>query len=310
MVQAFTEGVEMLPTVQNAMRTASEAFTHDGLTQPSDVYELYEATQVSEATHGATQGATLDVSGDETIREMSLKTVRPRRRKPLVIYVKMRRRERANVVVLSSDETYCYAKAAFDPVIDYLAGLSSPAFYAALQSWREIVRNGMTQSGVCSTDATTGPDENSGSDGVVDDESISDAVSEIEPADLIDTMRMIREMEQHDHNRSVAGAESRHAPDGNQQHSVDVKPNSHSSDRSSFTAMKTLTQTWEPKPYPLTTESASPKQASLLTKAAVKPNNLLTKASAKQNNPLTKAIAHLKKKTIKINYSSSKERQY
>ncbi|KAF1774406.1 hypothetical protein GQ600_8347 [Phytophthora cactorum] len=90
----------------------------------------------------------------------------------------------------------------------------------------------MTQSGVCSTDATTGPDENSGSDGVVDDESDSDAVSEIEPADLIDTMRMIREMEQHDHNRSVAGAESRHAPDGNQQHSVDVKPNSHSSDRS------------------------------------------------------------------------------
>ncbi|KAF1790967.1 hypothetical protein GQ600_20187 [Phytophthora cactorum] len=50
MVQAFTEGVEMLQTVQNTMRTASESFTHDGLTQPSDVYELYEATQVSEAT--------------------------------------------------------------------------------------------------------------------------------------------------------------------------------------------------------------------------------------------------------------------
>ncbi|KAG3062050.1 hypothetical protein PI124_g22731 [Phytophthora idaei] len=80
----------------------------------------------------------------------------------------------------------------------------------------------MKQPGVCSTDATTGSDENSGSDDVVDDESDSDAVSEIEPADLIDTMRMIREMEQHGHNRSVAGAESRHAPDGNQQHSVDV----------------------------------------------------------------------------------------
>ncbi|KAF1784228.1 Zinc finger, SWIM-type [Phytophthora cactorum] len=61
MVQAFTEGVEMLQTVQNTMRTASESFTHDGLTLPSDVYELNEATQVSEAT----QGATLDVSGDE-----------------------------------------------------------------------------------------------------------------------------------------------------------------------------------------------------------------------------------------------------
>ncbi|KAG2786608.1 hypothetical protein Pcac1_g3699 [Phytophthora cactorum] len=218
----------------------------------------------------------------------------------------MRRRERANVVVLSSEEKYCYAKAAFDPVIDYLAGLSSPAFYAALQSWREIVRNGMKQSGVCSTDATAGPDENSGSDDVVDDESDSDAVSEIEPADLIDTMRMIREMEQHDHNRSVAGAESRHAPDGNQQHSVDVKPNSHSSDRSSFTAMKTLTQTWEPKPDPLTTESASPKQSSLLTKAAVKPNNLLTKASAKQKHPLTKAIAHLKKKKSKSTTAARK----
>ncbi|KAF1790971.1 hypothetical protein GQ600_20192 [Phytophthora cactorum] len=131
-----------------------------------------------------------------------------------------------------------------------------------------------------------------------DDESDSDAVSEIEPADLIDTMRMIREMEQHDHNRSVAGAESRH--DRTATSSTVLI------DRSSFTAMKTLTQTWEPKPDPLTTESASPKQASLLTKAAVKPNNLLTKASAKQKNPLTKAIAHLKKKTIKITTAARK----
>ncbi|KAG6941354.1 hypothetical protein JG688_00018709, partial [Phytophthora aleatoria] len=102
-------------------------------------------------------------------------------------------------------------------------------------------------------------------------------------------------MEQHDHNRSVAGAESRHAPDGNQQHSADVKSNSHSSDRSSFTAMKTLTQTWEPKPDPLTTESA-----------AVKPNNLLTKASVKQKNPLTKAIAYLKKKQSKSTTAARK----
>ncbi|KAF1788705.1 hypothetical protein GQ600_21042 [Phytophthora cactorum] len=117
----------------------------------------------------------------------------------------------------------------------------------------------MKQSGYARRDYE-GPDENSGS-------SDSDAVSEIEPADLIDTMRMIREMEQHDHNRSVAGA------------------NTTCTGRQPAAQCDELLHCYEntdadlgAKTDPLTTESASPKQASLLTKAAVKPNNLLTKA--------------------------------
>ncbi|KAF1788257.1 hypothetical protein GQ600_6728 [Phytophthora cactorum] len=123
---------------------------------------------------------------------MNTKAVRLRRRNPRVIYVKTTRRERANVVVLSSEEKYCYAKAAFEPVIDYLAWLSSPAFYVALKSWREMVQNGMVHSGAYSADATTGPDEDTGSyeSNDFDDDLVSDTVSEIEPSDLIDTMKM------------------------------------------------------------------------------------------------------------------------
>ncbi|KAG6956462.1 hypothetical protein JG688_00011409 [Phytophthora aleatoria] len=124
---------------------------------------------------------------------MNTKAVRLRRRNPRVIYVKTSRRERANVVVLSSEEKYCYAKAAFEPVINYLAGLSSPAFYVALKSWREMVQNGMVHLGAYSADATTVPDEDTGSyeSNDFDDDLVSDTVSEIEPSDLIDTMKII-----------------------------------------------------------------------------------------------------------------------
>jgi hypothetical protein len=50
------------------------------------------------------------------------------------MYVKMRPRELANVVVLSSEEKHCYAKTAFEPVMEHLAGLPSSAFYTALRS--------------------------------------------------------------------------------------------------------------------------------------------------------------------------------
>ncbi|KAF1788260.1 hypothetical protein GQ600_6731 [Phytophthora cactorum] len=85
-------------------------------------------------------------------------------------------------------------------------------------------------------------------------------------------------MEQQEHDQSVAGAKTPHAPDGIQQQSVDVKSESHSSSRCSHTTMKTLTQTWEPKLESLTTESAPPKPNNLLTKADVKPKILLTTA--------------------------------
>ncbi|ETI55183.1 hypothetical protein F442_02084 [Phytophthora nicotianae P10297] len=111
----------------------------------------------------------------------------------------MRRRERANMVVVSSEEKYCYATAVFGPVIDYLAVMSSRAFYAALQLWREIIRNGFAQPGVYSSDSTTVPAEDLGSGDDVDGGLDSDTVSEIKPADMIDTIGMIRDMEQSEH---------------------------------------------------------------------------------------------------------------
>ncbi|KAE9116335.1 hypothetical protein PF005_g14662 [Phytophthora fragariae] len=101
----------------------------------------------------------------------------------------MHRRERAKVVILSSEETYCYAKAVFDPVMENLASLATPAFVTALKSWKDIVRSGLE---TVEADSTTRPDETEESD----DPDTSDTSSDITPADLIDTMNFIRELEQ------------------------------------------------------------------------------------------------------------------
>ncbi|POM69325.1 Hypothetical protein PHPALM_14404 [Phytophthora palmivora] len=113
--------------------------------------------------------------------------VKYRHTKRRIIYMKMRRRERANLVVLSSVEKYCYGKAVFEPVVEHLAGLSSPSFYAALKSWREIDNEGMKQVGFMPANVMVPPD---GSD--------HETTSDITPADLIDSMNMICELEQNE----------------------------------------------------------------------------------------------------------------
>ncbi|KAL3667372.1 hypothetical protein V7S43_007598 [Phytophthora oleae] len=113
----FQAGVSSLQAVQTSMKVASEAFTHDGLTQPQ-----------------ATQQETHHEEGYTTARghtKMGGSHPRANRR---VIYVKIRRRDRANVVVLSAEEKYCYAKAVFEPVMEHLSGLASPEFCSALQA--------------------------------------------------------------------------------------------------------------------------------------------------------------------------------
>ncbi|OWZ03148.1 hypothetical protein PHMEG_00025173 [Phytophthora megakarya] len=113
----------------------------------------------------------------------------------------MKRRKRANVVMLSSEEKYCYAKAVFELVMEYLASLSSPAFYVVLQSWKLIVRRGLDEVGAYTSDATTVPDDNSDSDisNSLHDDISSDTASDMYPADLIDSINMIRELEQSNH---------------------------------------------------------------------------------------------------------------
>ncbi|KAF4148136.1 hypothetical protein GN958_ATG02669 [Phytophthora infestans] len=140
------------------MRATDESFTHNDITNASGINTLsgttytFKATHPPEATQGdltTTQGATLSGSMGTMLNGKAGKC---RRRKEREIYVKMGRHERASVVMLSSEEKYCYAKAAFESVIEHLAELSSPAFYAALECWRGIARDGISQSEACVSD--------------------------------------------------------------------------------------------------------------------------------------------------------------
>ncbi|POM78913.1 Hypothetical protein PHPALM_3504 [Phytophthora palmivora] len=194
MEKELQAGVASLQTVQSTMRTASDSFMHDGLTQPTMRKATQEVTQADRARQGATfkttQEATHAKVGYEN-EQSSSKTTRPQfQSKRRVIYVKIRRRERANVVVMSAEEKYCYAKAVFEPVMEHLSELASPAFCSALQKWKEIVRKGLRGSVVSysnMSDATTSPDESNEGDGG-DEWDGSDADSDIGPTELIDTM--------------------------------------------------------------------------------------------------------------------------
>ncbi|ETI30371.1 hypothetical protein L917_06366 [Phytophthora nicotianae] len=53
-----------------------------------------------------------------------------------VVYVRLRRNERAHQVVLSSAEKYSYAKAMLEPLLDHLSSLSSAEFYQELNTWK------------------------------------------------------------------------------------------------------------------------------------------------------------------------------
>ncbi|POM81193.1 Hypothetical protein PHPALM_875 [Phytophthora palmivora] len=135
--------------VQENMKIAGASYGHDGLTQPTDGDDAFEAPDEASTT-------LVQVKAKQVIQKATLETTQPcisvgemvkhHHTKRQIIYMKMRRRERSNLLVLS-EEKYCYGKAVFEPVVEHLAGLSSPSFYAALKSWREIVNKGMKQVG-------------------------------------------------------------------------------------------------------------------------------------------------------------------
>ncbi|KAL3667843.1 hypothetical protein V7S43_007393 [Phytophthora oleae] len=193
MEKEFQGGITSLHDVQDTLKVANAAFTRDGLTQPAGVSE---ATQVVKATHAdqATQEATLDELGSDNGWEDLECTGQRRRHKSGVVYVKIRRRERANVVVLSAEEKYCYTKAVFEPMMEHLSGLSSPAFFSALQTWKEIVRMGLGEACVTAEPASAPLEESGQTDG----SNMSDTASDLAPAELIDTMNFIADFEQSD----------------------------------------------------------------------------------------------------------------
>lgn len=59
------------------------------------------------------------------------------------VYVRLRRHERANQVVLSSAEKYSYGKAMLEPLLSHLTSLSSPDFYMQPKAWNETVDEGL-----------------------------------------------------------------------------------------------------------------------------------------------------------------------
>ncbi|GMF51091.1 unnamed protein product [Phytophthora fragariaefolia] len=175
----FQNGVNALQIVQTSMKEAAKTWTHDGLTQHHVSKCQIEAPQAP--TQAAAQAAT---QLGETTKNA------PKHRR--VIYVKMRSRERANIVVLSSEEKYCYTKAVFEPVMEQLSGLTTPAFLTTLNSWKEIVSKRLhAGASENSTDTTTRPNEDNETDSVT-----SDDKSDVSPADLIDSMNFIRDIEQ------------------------------------------------------------------------------------------------------------------
>ncbi|TYZ67067.1 hypothetical protein PybrP1_010497, partial [[Pythium] brassicae (nom. inval.)] len=84
----------------------------------------------------------------------------------------------ANVVVLSSNEKYTYAKVVFEPLLDHLTQLSSLEFYKQLASWEGVVTKALADldddtgaaaaAGDHSSDNTTLLDTDTDSESVMD----------------------------------------------------------------------------------------------------------------------------------------------
>ncbi|KAG4052020.1 hypothetical protein PC123_g12786 [Phytophthora cactorum] len=193
----------------------------------------------------------------------------------------MRRRKRANIVVLSSEEKYCYAKPAFEPVLDHLSQLSSPEFYVVLESWREIVREGMEEMGATSSQVTA--DSNEEPNGVSDD-SASETSSEITPADLIDTMKLIRQFEEEEDGKYAAAAAVATQPMFKQKSTLhhDGSPTV-----GQTTTAQTLTQAWRQTVESPSAKPAPSKPVDLRTKAAVQPKAVKrSKQAARKHNQI------------------------
>ncbi|GMF43240.1 unnamed protein product [Phytophthora fragariaefolia] len=108
-----------------------------------------------------------------------------------VVYVRLRRNERANKVVLPCAEKYCCAKAMLEALLEHLSNLSSAKFYDELSAWKETVEVGLRRSNRSSYchDVASGPDTEEAS---VND---PDMFAMLDPADAIATANLMEDME-------------------------------------------------------------------------------------------------------------------
>ncbi|RLN53846.1 hypothetical protein BBJ28_00022879, partial [Nothophytophthora sp. Chile5] len=136
---------------------------------------------------GATLSGQATLSDDATLSGREDATHRNAKTNK-VVFIRLRRNERGNAVVLSSAEKYNYARAVFDPVIEHLQRLSRAKFYTELEMWEKIVTEAMRDEPiVSSSDATTNPDDDSESD--------SGCSTTLDPADCMEAMQMMNDME-------------------------------------------------------------------------------------------------------------------
>ncbi|ETO58991.1 hypothetical protein F444_22631, partial [Phytophthora nicotianae P1976] len=108
-----------------------------------------------------------------------------------VVYVRLRRNERAKAIVLSSADKYCYAKVMLEPLLKHLSGLSSANFYEEHCAWKETVEVGLRRFSKASVEHDVDTDR------ITDGENASDTgvLSMLDPADAIGTAKLVEEME-------------------------------------------------------------------------------------------------------------------
>lgn len=98
-----------------------------------------------------------------------------------VAFVRLRRRERSNMVVLSSPERYTLANAMVEPLLEHLSSLSNINFYKELQLWGKIIKDGLMCRTSTSSEETTCDDED-------DSDGLLDSVLAIEELDVNETI--------------------------------------------------------------------------------------------------------------------------
>ncbi|OWZ22596.1 hypothetical protein PHMEG_0002674 [Phytophthora megakarya] len=110
-----------------------------------------------------------------------------------VVYVRLRRCERANQVVLSSAEKYSFAKAMVEPLLNHLSSLGreDTEFYEELQAWKSTVEEGLRVG-----ESREKADEVLNPEGADDDDELYQRVnSTIDPVDAMATVNQMEVFE-------------------------------------------------------------------------------------------------------------------
>lgn len=99
------------------------------------------STKTPDTLLGNGAASSSDLSGDaDTPSASSLPCITPRSRKSSSVeFVRLRRKEKADMVVLSSAEKYRYALATLEPLLNQLSNMSSQQFYEHIGRWNTLL---------------------------------------------------------------------------------------------------------------------------------------------------------------------------